>query len=236
MSIIDKIKEQSYEGSNKKFNELKKSFLEMSQIKSEFDMEKLTAKKNGNFPAHNYHFLMRQYSLTLGEVRRMYLDKEEKIRLIEDYKKSSEESNDFYDNEGKQKYYDIEIKRLENNIDQLEIDIANKAYRCDYFEKLRLKLIEINGGQEPTNEQYQKEEPDYIKWFLEKEMYHDLVSRQTGLRIGVIDNIEMLEDKPLINEDFQRKIDKQMNLDKYQEEFKKNQELDNFYSDKKCIE
>jgi len=86
MSIIDKIKENSYEGSNKKFNELKKSFLEMSQIKSEFDMEKLTAQKNGNFPAHNYHFLSRQYSLTLGEVRRMYLDKEEKIRDVEELK------------------------------------------------------------------------------------------------------------------------------------------------------
>jgi len=234
MSIIDKIKQQSYEGSNKKFNELKKSFLEMSQIKSEFDMEKLTGKKNGNFVAHNYHFLIRQYSLTLGEVRRMYLDKEEKIRQIEDLKKM--ETERFNDETGNVKYVDIEINRLENQIDQLELDIANKAYRCDYYEKLRLKLIEINNNKEPTNEEYQKEEPDYIKWALEKEMYHDLVSRQTGLRIGVLDNIEMLEDKPLLNNNFQRLIDKKMDLEKFQIDFKKNQKLDNFYDNKKCIE
>jgi len=92
-----------------------------------------------------------------------------------------------------------------------------------------LAIIKVNGDVEPTNEQYQKEEPDFIKWFLEKEMHHDLVSRQTGLRIGVVDNIEMLEQKPLMNPDFQRQIPKMMDMREQLANYKKESEKLNHY-------
>ena len=67
--------------------ELQQHFIEMGQLKSDFDIEKFTVRKEGNFLAHNFHFLMRQYSLTLTELRRMLLDREEQRRYIEKYKK-----------------------------------------------------------------------------------------------------------------------------------------------------
>ena len=63
MNQFDFLKKQgipSIEYLDNKYNELKKQFLEMSQLKSDFDIEKFTVKKEGHFIAHNFHFLMRQ--------------------------------------------------------------------------------------------------------------------------------------------------------------------------------
>ena len=67
--------------------ELQEQFIEMGQLKSDFDVEKFTVKKEGNFLCHNFHFLMRQYSLTVTEMRRMLLEREEKRRTAVKYQK-----------------------------------------------------------------------------------------------------------------------------------------------------
>jgi hypothetical protein len=231
MNTIELLKKNSYKYANDKFNELKDTFLEMSVIKSEFDIEKLSIKRQGNFIAHNYHFLIRQYSLAMSELRRVILDKEEKMRKLDELK---ELQNKGEKKKGK-KYIDIEIKRLENRIDMDEMGIVNKAYSCEHYEKCRQKLIELNGGKEPTNEQYQKEEPDYVKWYLEREMYYDVVYRTQGIRVGTLNNIDLLEEQPLINKDFKRIIEKE-NLNKIQDELQKQKTIDNRYNIKQIEE
>ena len=59
----------------------------MGQLKSDFDVEKFTVRKEGNFLAHNFHFLMRQYSITLTELRRMILNREEMSRYVKKFQK-----------------------------------------------------------------------------------------------------------------------------------------------------
>ena len=61
--MLDLIKKISLKYIDKQFNELKEQFIEMGQLKSNFDIEKFTVKKEGGFIAHNFHFLMRQYLL-----------------------------------------------------------------------------------------------------------------------------------------------------------------------------
>lgn len=191
---------------DEKFNELKEQFIEMAQLKSDFDIEKFTVRKEGDFIAHNFHFLMRQYSLTLSELRRMLIDKEEIERNIERYSKMIVEGREMcfvYGVDGKkEKFIDLHIKNLINELDLLEINIANKSMSVRYFEKMRLKLIEMNGGTFPTNEQYQKEEPEYWKWFLTMRAKEQLSERQTGIKEGVWLNIGHLEQPAVLNEEF----------------------------------
>lgn len=185
-----------------KYNELKEQFIDMSQLKSDFDIEKFTIKKEGNFIAHSFHFLMRQYSLTLSELRRFMLDRDEKLRDIEYYENLIKEGKERIEGG---KYPDIEIKRCLNELDTLDISIASKAIVVDRFEKARMKLIEINKGV-PTNEQYQKEEPEYWSWFLKKKALNQYKQARTGILEGTWENIDLVENQPLINEDFKREI------------------------------
>lgn len=190
----------SIEYPEKKYNELKTQFLEMAQLKSDFDMEKFTVKKEGHFIAHNFHFLMRQYSLALSELRRMTIDKKEKLRIIESLK--SKDVSIITLN-GETKYVDLEIERLMNEIDMLDLTLTNKLIMCDRFEKLREKLIELNGGTAPTNKEYQAEEPSYWKWYLQRKALWQHQERASGISEGVWENIEHLEQPAVINDKFQ---------------------------------
>ena len=190
----------SIEYPEKKYNELKEQFLEMAQLKSDFDMEKFTVKKEGHFIAHNFHFLMRQYSLALSELRRMNIDKREKLRIIESLK--SKDVSIITLN-GETKYVDLEIERLKNEIDMLDLNLTNKLIMCDRFEKLREKLIELNGGTAPTNKEYQAEEPAYWKWYLQRKALWQHQERVSGISEGVWENIEHLEQPAVINKKFQ---------------------------------
>jgi hypothetical protein len=189
----------TYKKAKNKYQELKNQFIEMAQLKSNFDIEKFTVKSKSNFIAHNFHFLMRQYSLALYELRRILIDIEEKNRRIEEYKELQ--------NEGKtkieRKYIDLEIEKLKNEIDLQELSLKNKYEMCSYFEKARQKLIEMNNGKPITNKQYQAEEPKYWKWYLERKAVIQSRQRTTGIDAGVWENIEHLEQPALINTNFQ---------------------------------
>jgi hypothetical protein len=196
--MLDRVKQISLKYVNEKMNELKEQFIEMGQLKSNFDIEKFGIKKQGNFIAHNFHFMMRQYSLALSAARTKLLDKEEKTRRLEEWKQ--------FDRKEKVdgKYVDIEIARLENQIDMIDISVTNKLCMCEYYEKCRQALIQLNGGKPPTNEQYQKEEPEFWKWFAKRRALQQHKQAKTGIREGVWELIDNLETLPLINQDFMR--------------------------------
>jgi len=217
--MIEKIKKISLKYIDEKFNELKNQFIEMGQLKSNFNIEKFTIKKEGNFIAHNFHFLMRQYHLALYESRRMLLDKEEKTRKLKEYHNYGKEKIWIHTETGlEEKYTDIEIRRLENEIDMLDVTMTNKICMVDYFEKCRIKLIELNEGAAPTNEQYQAEEPEYWKWFLQKKALNQYKQKTSGIEQGVWDAIDMFEETPILNKKYQGKIGSHLNTKEIEEE------------------
>ena len=215
------------ENVDEKVIELAQQFMEMGQLKSEFDMEKFTVKKEGNFIAHEFHFLMRQYHLALYETKRMLLDKEEKRRLILEYNNNTEDRVFVLTDKGKElKHIDIEIKREENNIFLLDISLANKIPMVEYFEKLRLKLIELNDNKVPTNKQYQEEEPEYWKWFIKKKALTQFKQRQTGISEGTWEAIDHMEEKPVINENYQIHIGSEFHIEELEKEIESQKLID----------
>ncbi len=216
-SMIDFIKSISLKGVDEKFNNLKNQFIEMGQLKSEFDIEKFTIRKEGNFIAHNFHFLMRQYQFALFELRRMLLDKEEKTRRLNEYIDMKENKNvdtitvtvsmpERKSAIEEKRYLDIEIKRLQNAIDSEDINMTNQACMVEHFEKCRQFLIKQNNGNAPTNEQYQKEEPLYWKWFVMKKALQQFKQRETGITEGIWEAIDHIEENPVINNEYQVEI------------------------------
>jgi len=208
-TLLDDLKEKleipSFLYEDNTLDEARESMIEMARIKSDFDIEKFTVRKEGNFIAHNFHFLMRQYSLTMGETKRILIDREEKVRRIKDFEKMiADEKTKFktiVENTEKIKYPDLEIKRLKNEIELIELNLIDKFARLDRYEIIRKKLIEENGGP-ITDEQYQKEEPAYWKWFLEKRALWQNKERVTGVKEGVWMNMDLLESAAVIKPEF----------------------------------
>jgi len=236
MKMIDRIKQISLKYIDNKMNELKGQFIEMGQLKSEFDMEKFTIKKEGNFLSHNFHFLMRQYSLALQELRRMLLDKEELTRRLEEYQELLQSGIKTVDEDSEhgrvKRYIDIEICRCENRIDGLDINLANKACMVSYFESCRIKLIELNGGKAPTNEQYQKEEPEYWRWFLLKKALNQHKHAKSGISEGVWDNIDLLEELPVLNKDYQIEVGSKFKIEEIDKEIAEHKKIANRHCNK----
>ena len=198
--------------------ELQEQFIEMGQLKSDFDVEKFTVKKEGNFLCHNFHFLMRQYSLTVTEMRRMLLEREEKRRTAVKYQKMMDEgetmvpvlrehasgAEEFYGTEDV--WLDLEQARLWNQIKALEVTMTNKIAMIRKFEECRKELIRQNGGKPFTNADYQEETPRYWKWFFERLVLREIKSHATGISRGTWENIDLLERPAVINPAFQVKM------------------------------
>jgi len=172
------------------FRELKGQFEEMGQLKSNFDIEKFTIKKEGNFIAHQFHFLMRQYSLTLSEAKRMWIDRERLQRKLNKLVDSAEEDAD------------LDVMDTQRQIDDLDLQLVNKTKSLDYYEVCRKELIKRNGG-EITNEQYQEEMPDYWAWRMKQLALQESNERQTGIKAGTWDVMEQLEAPAITNPSFQ---------------------------------
>ena len=198
--------------------ELQEQFIEMGQLKSDFDVEKFTVKKEGNFLCHNFHFLMRQYSLTVTEMRRMLLEREEKRRTAVKYQKMMDEgetmvpvlrehasgAEEFYGTEDV--WLDLEQARLWNQIRALEVTMTNKIAMIRKFEECRKELIRQNGGKPFTNADYQEETPRYWKWFFERLVLREIKSHATGISRRTWENIDLLERPAVINPAFQVKM------------------------------
>lgn len=193
--------------SGKQAEELESQILEMAQLKSEFDVEKYTLATKGPFLASRFHFLMKQYHHAYREAKQMLIERDEMIRTIDDLRKQIEDGNVnkvIYTNEGmKMIWLDLEIDKLKNNIGNLEVALVNKLAMCNMFEKCRLKLIELNGGKAPTNEQFQAEQPEQQKWMLMQQARLQIDSRITGASEGTLLALDWLQEPAMLNPAFQ---------------------------------
>jgi len=180
MSLTEQLKQFGIP-SEDTINDVIKDCIEMGQLKSEFDIEKFTIASKGPFPVHQFHMLMRQYGLAQSEMRRMLLDKDEIERNIQELQDIIPKWFDEATN--RWKFKDIEIKRLQNDLDMLHITVVNKIASCAYFEKCRLKFHELYGDK-LINENYQAEEPEAIKWHLLNLAKEEASERLTGIKQG----------------------------------------------------
>ncbi len=161
-----------------KWQELKSSFLEMSRIKSDFDILKFTLDKEWPFIAHQWHFIAKQYMICLSEIKKEYIEIERQKRKITRLNKS------------KSKDYDLDILDSENIIDSSEYRLRDLIARAERYEQVRQYLTKKNWWP-IKDHQYQKEEPLYWEWNLANQAKQKLISRQTGLSKWVVNAIDM---------------------------------------------
>src|SRR3990167_3401476 len=111
--------------------EIHQQCIEMGQLKTDFDIQKYTIASKGPFIASQFHMLMRQYGLCKYELKRMAYDREELNRRIEDYEDQLQTNKSkmitvWTDKGMQEKYLDLEILKLKNQVQLQEIEFTNK--------------------------------------------------------------------------------------------------------------
>ena len=157
---------------------------EMGQIKTEFDTQHFSFKE-GPFLASNYHNVMRQMFFAMSESKRILLDIEElEIKLDENKSKLSRNINEY-----KKRKIVIKCKKLDLQIDNQKYELKSHLKKIEEFDKVRIELLRLNNNNPFTNEQFQKEQSEYYKWYLSKEMLHHLWSHRSGIPAGYFESL-----------------------------------------------
>jgi len=183
-------------------------FREMGQIKTNFDSEKFTAGKEGRFIACQFHMLMRQYRLYMQQTIEWMIEYEELKRKREFIKKEfafRRGEGEYSTSAGAMKlelrgmeHLDLEDLRCQNQMQGREIDIWGRLQVMQHFEKLRIEIIRQNDGKVPTNEEFQAEQPEYYHWFLQSDIFKEILERNTGIRCGTTESALQSARKPIL--------------------------------------
>lgn len=170
-------------------NRWSESEVELAQGRTNFQIEKFIIHDNYTIPSAFKSALVNRKSVA-----------EALLFRIVDAKKAFREFN--YKWEGKDKtepiwwktrdggeelcWYDIDEFNLNILIQDLNKGFKEAVDELEFFDKIINRLIELNGGELITKEQYDEDQPNYWKRRLASQSYDDLLSSKTGINSGNI--------------------------------------------------
>jgi len=169
-----------------KFKEFRKKFIEFSQRKSDFQIDKFIALSDSNIPSHIYRHVLIQLRVALSEIRKKLIKKERLKREIE--RIMNRKGLD----------YDLDILSKNVEIEDLEYEILSKKDEIEKYDIILQKLEEKYG--EFTNKQYQEDEVLYWTRRLSMQMHDSIVDRMTGVGAGNLAALREAADEPILDE------------------------------------
>lgn len=169
---------------------------ELAQGRSFFQMEKFMAC-NQYTPSSQYKHILKNSSVMRRELFRIIKEGIEQEREFamnwesEEGKKAREngEPIEVLDNEGNPRkvWYDLEQYQYKLSQQELAVSIKDKVSQLAFFDAMLDALEERNGGP-VTKEQFDREEPEYWKRRMSKQLHDEMISNRTGAKYGSIES------------------------------------------------
>lgn len=176
--------------------------LEMAQIKQDVDTALLTLNDRGKGKTHllasKKHYLDRQRRFAYSEAIRYLLEYQElqqKMRSMRFFLWCVISG----------KVYCIEKRRIQQRMLELNFEIFNQLTRLENFERLNTEIIRLY-GRPITNEDFQREQPEYYEWLMAQEALFEIVSNATGFSKGFLKTHDKLTRIPIIEDEKIRAI------------------------------
>lgn len=176
--------------------------LEMAQIKQDVDTALLTLNDRGKGKTHllasKKHYLDRQRRFAYSEA----------IRYLLEYRELQQKTKSlrfFMWCVVSGKVYCIEKKRIQQRLLELNFEIFNQLTRLENFERLNEKIIELH-GRPITNDDFQREQPEYYEWLMAQEALFEIVSNATGFSKSFLKTHDKLTRIPIIEDEKIRAI------------------------------
>jgi len=165
------------------YSQIEADLKEFAQGATDFQIEVFIANGEGpvdKFPVHAYRHLLAQVRPLLSELRRVLITKERTNREISRLKR----------NKGTD--WDLDLLELEYKIKDIDIDIAGKWSTYNTYERLLSHIREKYGPF--SHDDLQKNEAEYWKYRLSKQMFDSKQGALTGYGAGNLNSLRMAFD------------------------------------------
>jgi hypothetical protein len=101
-------------------------------------------------------------------------------------------------------WYDIDEFNFHRLIHGLNQGFQSQVDELEFFDKLIKRLIEMNGGQLITKEQYDADQPEYWERRLANQSLDDLLAARTGVNAGNIRSMRRASAPTVLPDDVNR--------------------------------
>jgi hypothetical protein len=180
---------------------------ELAQGRSDFQIEKFIIHDNFTIPSAFKSALINRKSVAEGL-----------LQQIIDAKKATREFHYKWDGKDKTQpiwwktrqggeelsWYDIDEFHFNRMLEGLNRGFKACVEELECFDKLINRLIELNGGQLISREQYNEDQPNYWERRLANQSLDDLLSAKTGVNPGNIRSMRRASAPTVLTDDVNR--------------------------------
>ena len=180
---------------------------ELAQGRSDFQIEKFIIHDNFTIPSAFKSALINRKSVAEGL-----------LQQIIDAKKATREFHCKWDGKDKTQpiwwkthqggeelcWYDIDEFHFNRMLEGLNRGFKACVEELECFDKLINRLIELNGGQLISREQYNEDQPNYWERRLANQSLDDLLSAKTGVNPGNIRSMRRASAPTVLTDDVNR--------------------------------
>ena len=180
---------------------------ELAQGRSDFQIEKFIVHDNFTIPSAFKAALINRRSVAEGL-----------LQQIIDAKRAAREFHYKWDGKDKTQpiwwktrqggeelsWYDIDEFHFHRMLDGLNRGFKACVEELECFDKLISRLIELNGGQLVSREQYNEDQPNYWERRLANQSLDDLLAAKTGVNAGNIRSMRRASAPTVLPDDVNR--------------------------------
>lgn len=169
------------------YSQIEADLKEFAQGATDFQIEVFIANGEGpidKFPVHAYRHLLAQVRPLLSELRRVLISKERTSREIDRLKKN------------KPLDWDLDLLELEYKLKDIDIDVSGKWSTYTTYERLLSYIREKYGPFD--HDDLQKNEAEYWKYRLSKQMFDSKQGAITGYGAGNLNSLRMAFDGSIL--------------------------------------
>jgi len=165
---------------------------ELAQGRTNFQLEKFALLEGHTLPAAFEATLKSRRQMAEGYMQKL-IEMKEKVREFE-YKWNDKDKSQpiFWEQSGpgggskKLCWFDLDELQLTNYLKSSELEIRDRLHQMEHLDKILEKLVEQNGGQPVSREQFLENDGLYWERRFADQAMDEMIAAQTGISIGNI--------------------------------------------------
>ena len=186
---------------------------ELSQTRSNFQIEKFITLNYPSIP-HAFENTLRNRRVMAEGLMQKVIEAKEKQREFDLKWNNVPKDQPIQWDIGSQKkwcWYDLDLKAHELYLNTVENEIRDRVLQIEFFDEVLDALVKKNGGP-ITKKQFDEESPKYWQRRFAKQIFDEMISRNTGINPGNLESIRQAM-YPTVVENGINRIDEFPNFD-----------------------
>lgn len=179
---------------------------ELAQGRTNFQLEKFALLETHTLPAAFESTLKSRRQMAEGYMYKL-IEMKERVREFE-YKWGDKDRTKPIEWEvgsssgGRKKlcWFDLDELQLTHYLKSCELEIRDRLHQMEHLDKILNKLVEQNGGQPVTRQQFLDSDGLYWERRFAEQAMDEMVASQTGISIGNIHSMRRASAPPIVDE------------------------------------